>query len=265
MPRIDVHQHFWPEQVIAALSRRKDPPRLAGSVLELKEGSFETDLSVHDVDARLALLDRHELDAAVVCFPPTMGFEEAPELAEAYDDSVLEVAVASGGRLRPLACGSEREGFVGTCVSAERVARDPGSVGGSLLFVHPGYAPPPPSGRPTWWNAVVHYTAVMEEAYAAWIGSGRADTTVIFAIMAGGAPFQLERMTTRGDEARVPENVYFDTASYGARAVELAIAGCGVERLVFGSDAPVMDPRTTIEGLWPHFDAVAENGGRVFA
>jgi 6-methylsalicylate decarboxylase len=265
MPRFDVHQHFWPEPLIAALSRRKEPPRLDATVLELWEGSFETDLSVHDLDVRLQLLDQNEIDVAVVCFPPTIGYEEAPELAEAYDESILEVAAASGGRLRPLACGAENDGFVGRCVSAESVARDPESAVGSLLFVHPGYAPPPPPGRPAWWNAVVHYTAVMEEAYAAWIGSGRDDATIVFAIMAGGAPFQLERMTTRGDQAPVPESVYFDTASYGARAVELAIAGCGIERLVFGSDAPVMAPRTTIEGLWPHFDVLAENGAKLFA
>src|SRR5919106_1147387 len=146
MPRVDVHQHFWPEPVIAALSRRKETPRLDGTRLELLEGSFETDLSVHDVHRRLELLDRHEIEQAVVSFPPTMGFEEAPELAEAYDASILEVTMASGGRLRPLACGAERDGFVGTCVSAERLTREAHTVTGSRLFVHPGYAPPPPPG-----------------------------------------------------------------------------------------------------------------------
>lgn len=265
MPRVDVHQHFWPEPLIAALSRRKDPPRLAGRVLELQEGSFETDLSVHDVDRRLELLDRHELDAAVVCFPPTMGFEQAPELGEAYDEGILEVSTASGGRLRPLACGAEREGFVGTCVSAERMAREAHTVTGSLLFVHPGYAPPPPPGAPPWWNAVVHYTAVVESAYAAWIASGRSDLPVIFAIMAGGAPFQLERFHSRGDTAEVPPNVYFDTASYGRRVVDLTIEGCGVDRVVFGSDAPVMDPGATIEALGDRFDDAAANSAALFA
>jgi hypothetical protein len=265
MPRIDVHQHFWPEPVIATLSRRKEPPRLTGNVLELKEGSFETDLSAHDLDGRLALLDHHELDAAIVCFPPTMGFEAAPELAEAYDESILEVTAASGGRLRPLACGQEREGFVGTCVSAERVMREADAVSGSLLFVHPGYAPPPPPRMPGWWNAIVHYTAVMEAAYAAWIASGRSDVPVIFAIMAGGAPFQLERLGSRGDRADVPPNVYFDAASYGRRVVDLTIQGCGPERVVFGSDAPVMDPYSTIAALGDRFDRLAENSAALFA
>jgi hypothetical protein len=265
MPRVDVHHHFWPEPVIAALSRRKEPPRLVGTRLELAEGSFETDLSVHDVDARLETLDRHELDAAIICFPPTIGFEAAPELAEAYDESVLEVARASGGRLRPLACGAERDGFVGTCVSAERLARAANSVTGSLLFVHPGYAPPPPAGMPPWWNAVIHYPAVMEAAYAAWAASGRSDVVAIFAIMAGGAPFQRERFRSRGDRADVPSNVYFDTASYGRHAVELTDGSCGRGHVVFGSDAPVMDPSSTIESLGPHFSAAAENSATLFA
>jgi hypothetical protein len=265
MARVDVHQHFWPEPVIAAMSRRKEPPRLAGHVLELWEGSFETDLSVHDVDRRLELLDRHELERAVVSFPPTMGFEEAPDLAEAYDESILEVTTASGGRLRPLACGAERAGFVGTCVSAERMTREAHALTGSLLFVHPGYAPPPPPGMPPWWNAVVHYTAAVESAYAAWIASGRSDVPVIFAIMAGGAPFQLERFHSRGETADVPPNVYFDTASYGRRVVDLTIEGCGAARIVFGSDAPVMDPGATIEALGDRFDDTAANAGGLFA
>jgi 6-methylsalicylate decarboxylase len=265
MARVDVHQHFWPEPVIAVLSRRKEPPRLDGTRLELLEGSFETDLSVHDVDRRLELLDRHEIDQAVVSFPPTMGFEETPELAEAYDETILEITAASGGRLVPLACGAEREGFVGTCVSAERVARDAHGVTGSLLFVHPGYAPPPPPDMPPWWNAVVHYTAVVESAYAAWIASGRSDVPAIFAIMAGGAPFQLERFGSRGDTADVPPNVYFDTASYGRRVVDLTIEGCGADRVVFGSDAPVMDPGATIGALGNHFENAAANSAALFA
>ena len=265
MPRLDVHQHFWPEPLIAALSRRKEPPRLDGTVLELEEGSFETDLSVHDLETRLELLDRDGVDTAIVSFPPTIGFEAALELADTYDESIVDVAAASGGRLRPLACGEEREGFVGTCVSAERMAREPEALTGSLLFVHPGYAPSPPAGRPAWWNAVVHYTAVMQAAYAAWIASERTDIPVVFAILAGGAPFQLERFGSRGDHADVPPNVYFDTASYGPRALELAITACGADRIVYGSDAPVMDPRTTIAGLGDRFDELAGNGAEVFA
>ena len=251
---------------MAALSRRRKHPRLVGSRLELQEGSFETDLGAHDPDTRLRLLDRHEIDLAIVSFPPTIGFEEAPELAEAYDEGILEVAAVSQGRIRPLACGEERDGFVGTCVSAQRIVRDPLAVQSSLLFVHPGYSPPPPDGKPAWWTPVVEYTAQMQAAYAAWVAGGRSDVPIVFAIMAGGAPFQLERLRSRGDRSEVPPNIYFDTASYGRLAVDLAAAAGGVERILFGSDAPVMDPRTTIEALGSLFDTLAgENPARLFA
>jgi predicted TIM-barrel fold metal-dependent hydrolase len=266
MPRVDVHQHLWPEQLVAALARRSEPPRLVGSRLDLREGSFETDLGAHDPDTRLRLLDRHEIDVAIVSFPPTIGYEEAPELAEAYDEGILEVAAASQGRIRPLACGEERDGFVGTCVSAQSVVRDPLAVRGSLLFVHPGYSPPPPDGKPAWWTPVVEYTAQMQAAYAAWLASGRSDVPIVFAIMAGGAPFQLERLRSRGDRSEVPPNVYFDTASYGRQAVDLTVAAYGAECILFGSDAPVMDPRTMIEALGSLFDTVADkNPARLFA
>jgi predicted TIM-barrel fold metal-dependent hydrolase len=211
-------------------------------------------------------LDRDEIDVAIVSFPPTIGFEEAPELAEAYDEGILEMAAASRGRIRPLACGEERDGFFGTCVSAQRIVRDPLAVQGSLVFVHPGYSPPPPEGKPGWWTPVVEYTVQMQAAYAAWLASGRSDVQIVFAIMAGGAPFQLERLRSRGDHSEVPPNVHFDTASYGRHAVALTIAACGLERILFGSDAPVMDPRTTIDALGSLFDTVAgENPARLFA
>jgi predicted TIM-barrel fold metal-dependent hydrolase len=266
MQRFDVHQHLWPEQFVGALARRREPPRLVGSRLELREGSFETNLEEHDLGARLRLLDRDDIDVAIVSLPPTMGWEEAPELAQAYDEGILEVAEASGGRIRPLACGEERDGFVGRCVSAQRLVRQAPTVQGKLLFVHPGYSPSPPEGMPGWWTPVVEYTAQMQAAYAAWIAGGRSDVPVVFAIMAGGAPFQLERLRSRGDRAEVPANVFFDSASYGRHALELSAAVCGADRIVFGSDAPVMDPRTTLDELGGLFDRVtAENPARLFA
>ena len=36
-------------------------------------------------------------------------------------------------------------------------------------------------------------------------------------------------------------NIYLDTASYGARALELSLASYGVGRLLYGSDVPVIE------------------------
>jgi hypothetical protein len=277
MTSFDVHQHLWPEQLIRALEAREDLPRLRGTVLELQEGSFETELGDHELDARIALLDRHEIDVAVVSLQPTVACDLQPDLADAYHEGVLELVAASAGRLTALACAERREGFVGACVSARRLIAGVDELAGELiesgevLFVHPGYPDPAPANAPFWWSALVDYTAQMQAAFAAWVARGAAENPalkVVFAVLAGGAPFQLERLAARGDITAVPENTYFDTASYGARALQLTAESCGSDRLLFGSDAPVMDPQVTLKGLEEAGlteAALRENPGRLFA
>jgi len=264
----DLHQHLWPEALIEGLRARRELPRLKGSLLELPSGDSEIDLAAHTLEARLALLDRDEIDVAVVSLPPTLELDE--ELVEAYHEGIAEVVDASGGRLRALASGSFREGFAGSCVPAwdlaGLVALEPllGELErhGSLLFVHPGPAAVPADG-PEWWPAVVDYTTQMQAAYAAWIAlyaDRWPDLRVVFAILAGGAPFQLERLASRGVDTRgvVRPNVFLDTASYGERALELSLATYGVAQLVYGSDAPVIDSEPTLRSIRGFGQAVAD-------
>jgi 6-methylsalicylate decarboxylase len=267
MPRFDVHQHLWPEQFVSALSKRREPPCLLGSRLELREGSFETDLAPHALEARLALLDREEMDVAVISLAPTMGGEEAPELAAAYDEGILEVAEAAGGRILPLAAGEEeQDGFAGSCISPARLLAEGLGERTKPVFVHPGYSPAPPPSLPGWWTPVVEYTAQMQEAFFACVSRGPPAVPVIFAIMAGGAPFQLERLAQRGDASGLLENVFFDTASYGRHAIDLAVASCGPERLIYGSDTPVMDSQATREAIGDRFGLFAEeNPAKLFS
>jgi hypothetical protein len=266
MPRYDVHQHLWPEQLVSALSKRREPPCLAGSRLELREGSFEIDLAAHALEARLALLDRDGIDVAVVSLAPTLGSEETPELAAAYDEGILEVAEAACGRILPLAAGEERDGLAGTCISPARLLAEGLGQRTKPVFVHPGYSPAPPAGLPGWWAPVVEYTAQMQEAFFACISRGAPTVPVIFAIMAGGAPFQLERLAQRGDASGLPPNVFFDTASYGPQAIELAVAACGPERILYGSDTPVMDSQATRAAIGDRFGLFAdENPAKLFS
>jgi 6-methylsalicylate decarboxylase len=128
--------------------------------------------------------------------------------------------------------------------------------------VHPGPAPAPP-GAPGWWPSVVGYTAQMQAAYASWIAEGAEawpDLRVLFAILAGGAPFQLERLASRGVVTRavLHENVFFDTASYGERSLELALATYGVGQIVYGSDWPVIDVEPTLRSVRGFGQAVAD-------
>jgi predicted TIM-barrel fold metal-dependent hydrolase len=54
------------------------------------------------------------------------------------------------------------------------------------------------------------------------------------------------------------EHVYLDTASYGERALELALATYGVNQLVYGSDWPVIDPQPTLRAVGGFGQAVAD-------
>ena len=229
-------------------------------MLELERGGeSEVDLDAHRLDVRLAVLDRAEIDVALVSCPPTLELD--PELDAAYHEGILDVVAAAGGRVVALANGVALDGFAGACVAAEALADlnalspllDDLERRGGLLFVHPG----PPSlidDRPAWWDAVVDYTAQMQAAWAAWLAAGAhrwPDLNVVFAILAGGAPIQLERLASRGVETRtvLHPNVYLETSSYGARALELALSMYGVGQLVYGSDLPVIDPLPTREAV----------------
>ena len=276
MPSFDVHQHLWPEPFLAALSRRTTPPRLRGRTLATPEGEFDVDLAANELGARLALLDRDGIDAAVVSLPPTLGIEALPDeeagaLLDAYHEGMRELVASASGRLRAFAAGAVLEGFAGACVAARAVSGDLGALDplladlerrGRVLFVHPG----PGRARadmPGWWAPVVDYTAEMQAAYGAWLARGAKTyprLRVVFAILAGGGPFQLERLRSRGVDVRssLHPNVFFDTASYGRRALELCLATYGVGQLVYGSDTPVIDPRPTLQALSEFGDAVTD-------
>ena len=86
------------------------------------------------------------------------------------------------------------------------------------------------------------------------------------------APFQLERLQSRGVSSRelLHKNVYFETSSYGRRALELCLATFGVDQLLFGSDTPVLDPEPTLTAIRSFGDAVtdalcAQNPSRILS
>jgi hypothetical protein len=276
LPSYDVHQHLWPELLLSALSRRTQPPRLRGAELELVDGRYDVDLDDHRLERRLALLDRDGIDVACISLQPTLGCEPYEELVAAYHEGMEEVVAVSGGRLRALACGECRRGFAGACVSAEAVLDGVDALAaqlsdaGQFLFVHPGVPAQARPGAPPWWSVVVDYTAQMEAAFLAWIARGRQEVAVVFALLGGGAPFQLERLAVRGEAPAVPENVFLETASYGRQAIEFCVASLGPQHLVYGSDTPVTDSRPTLHALAAVGDAVVatvceENPARLFA
>ncbi len=267
MPVYDLHQHLLPEAVLSGLAARRSPPRLRGRRLQLPgEPESEIDPADHALERRLRSLDAAGIDIAVVSLPPTLGLP--PDLVDAYHQGMEELAAAAGGRLLPLAAGCARPGFVGSSVPAEALLDLEGLAPlaqelerkQSFLFVHPGPARSP--GRPPWWPAVVDYAAQMQAAYFAWLAEGARRwprLRVLFAILAGGAPFQLERLACRGGDLRPAfhPTLFLDTASYDRRALELCLSTFGVGPLVFGSDLPVVEAAHGLRAVGNFGDAVA--------
>jgi hypothetical protein len=114
---------------------------------------------------------------------------------------------------------------------------------GAPLFVHPGPAPARAVAVPGWWPALTDYVATMQTAWHAFALWGRAahpGLRVCFAMLAGLAPVQRERLVARGGPATSDPDVFLDVSSYGARAVDAVLREVGVDRLVHGSDRPVV-------------------------
>jgi hypothetical protein len=68
---------------------------------------------------------------------------------------------------------------------------------------------------------------------------------IVFAMLAGGAPLQAERLASRGApdvELRDPLT-YYEISSYGPAAIEPIAALVGKGQLLYGSDRPVIEPR----------------------
>lgn len=275
MTTVDLHQHLWPAAFQDALRARSAPPHIDGDVLVTREGRFPFDPSVHEPTVRVALLDRDGIDEAVLTLQPTLGLEtlapaERDELELIWVDGIAAVLAEHDGRFRALAPGRVVDGLPGTIVgvsalldldsSAPLLDRVEASRG--VLLVHPEADPVPGHERPPWWSWTVGYTQQMQQAYFAWQAAGRdrwPTLDVVFAILAGGAPFQLERLARRGVDVRsaLDPNTFFDVATYGRRAIELCVETFGIDQLVYGSDTPVVDAQFTLHAVRGLGDAVA--------
>jgi predicted dehydrogenase len=108
---IDIHQHLWPEPLLAALARRTRPPRLlrhdGGWTLQMHgEPDAPFDVADHDPDRRVALLDALDIERAMVAPSTPIGIEalppdEAAELIEVVRGAGLHGAVGHVERCNP--------------------------------------------------------------------------------------------------------------------------------------------------------------------
>ena len=170
------------------------------------------------------------LDGALIALSSPLGIEslptgEAEPLLDAYHEGVQALGAPFGwwGAValdRPVPDAVDRllaAGATGISMPAGALASPRGldRVGpllerverhGAPLFVHPGPAPWRPmawtgSTFPGWWPALTAYVTQQHEAWHAWMAWGRAQhplLTVVWAMLAGGAPLHAERLATRG-------------------------------------------------------------------
>ena len=107
-----------------------------------------------------------------------------------------------------------------------------------------------PAYEPPWWQALTGYVSQMQAAWLAFATAGRVrhpDLTVIFSMLAGGAPLLSERLDTRGGPRvdLADPLTYYDTSSYGPSAIEAMARRVGASQLVYGSDRSVLEPLAT--------------------
>jgi amidohydrolase family protein len=274
---VDVHQHLWPPGFVEELRRRRTGPHLRGWTLHLPgEPPYDVRPDDHDVAARAA---RERADAALVLvsLSSPLGLEDLPgddagELLRVWHKEAAQLpepfgAWAAVSRAEPDLNGLESaldQGFCGLQVPATWLStpRDLEAVAGLLavaeahdrpVFVHPGPAPSADQNAgggggslPSWWPALVPYVAQMHAAWWTWHVAGRAllpDLRICFAVGAGLAPVQHERLAARGGRLTSPgrpldQNVFVDTSSYGPQAVDALVRVLGIDAIVLGSDRP---------------------------
>ena len=274
MTAYDVHQHLWPQGFVAALRARDAPPFIDGEALTTQEGRFAIELADHDLASRLRTLDRDEIDVAVLSLQTSLGLEalvadERDALEAAWVEGVLDLVATSQGRLLAFSPSIARSGFVGvslgssvlTDLDGASAVLDDAQQSGTIVFVHPDAGRAAGDARPPWWDWVTGYPARMQEAYLAWLAFGRErwpSLRVLFAMLAGGGPFQLERLALRGVDVRsaLDPNTFFEVSTHGRRAIELCVQTFGVGQLAYGSDTPVVDSRPTLDAVRGFGDAV---------
>lgn len=280
MSNVDVHQHLLSEPLIEQLARRRQAPALVrgrdGWTFKVAgEPDSVLSFDATNVALRTVEMRREGVDRALVALSTALGIETLPAeesrpLLEAHHQGIEALPADFGGWG---AVGLQvpdpdevdaaiARGCVGISLPATALATPAGldRIGPLLgrlerldapLFVHPGPVSatgPAAASLPVWWPALTDYVAQMQAAWFSFLDAGRRShprLRVLFAMLAGGAPLQLERFAARGGSAPLAPDplVFYDTSSYGPRMLGAMVDAVGGDQLVFGSDRPVVDAR----------------------
>jgi predicted TIM-barrel fold metal-dependent hydrolase len=237
------------------------------------------DVVAEQPDRRAELLRQDGAEAAVVAISSPIGIEALPRdealtLIAAHLDGVQQLggSFAAWGPIPlddPHPSDVDRvlaRGCIGVSLPAGALTGpDPldqlGAVlerieqRGVPLFIHPGGPPRHATSEagleePVWWRALTDYVSQMQAAWLGFVTRRRRDLPrlrIVFSMLAGLAPLQVERLTTRGGPSveLIDPLSFYDTSSYGPRAVETMARWVGPDQLVYGSDRPVLEPIRT--------------------
>ncbi|MCH1864992.1 amidohydrolase family protein [Nocardioides sp. CFH 31398] len=268
---VDVHQHLWPEPLVEALRRRTRAPRLVGWTLHLEgEPPYEVDPATHDLAARAGTDRADGVGLTLLSLSAPLGLERLPAeestpLLDGWHGLADDVGDAHGLWAAPrlvepdpaeLAATLARPRVHGLQVPADAMGSPArlealapllavAEAADVPVLVHPGPAvptDPTDAALPGWWPALTSYVAQQAAAWFAWHVAGRAllpRLRVAFVGLAGLAPLHHERLTQRGGTlGAIDRGVFYETSSYGARAVDAMARVVGVDPLVLGSDRP---------------------------
>jgi 6-methylsalicylate decarboxylase len=286
MRSVDVHQHLWPEAVLRVLEARGAAPRARWTGdrwrVELAgEPAFDVDPAQHDPGTRASELT---VDRALLALSGPVGLEALPPrdalaAIAAWQDAARDLpdelgwwaatptALAGDGEAE-LAVQAISDGAAGVCLPADRLAT-PASAqtatpllaavaeAGAPVFIHPGPVADSASA-PDWWAPATSYVAQQQAAWHTFQHVVRPELPglrAVFALLAGLAPLQAERTELRGGTAAEPALadalVFYDTSSYGPRAIRAMATAVGIGQLVHGTDHPtVRDAPDPVEGAF---------------
>jgi 6-methylsalicylate decarboxylase len=233
-----------------------------------------------DPARRAEALEQDRLDGALVCLSSPIGIERLPRaqsvpLLNAYHEGALSLGGPFGvwgaialDRPDPDDVDAALElGCVGISLPAGALAGVEElahmrpvlarlQAHDAPLFVHPGpgiTAPGLPAeggcslSEPLWWPALTSYVSGLQAAWLAFRVAGRAEhprLRVVFAMLAGLAPLQCERLGSRGGPAEPEADAqsFYETSSYGPRAARAMSEVVGAGQIIYGSDRPVVEP-----------------------
>jgi len=276
--RVDIHQHIWTTPLLDALARRDCHPFVRRDdglcVLHLAgELPCVIDELAESAAPRTRLLEIDGVERAAVAISSPIGIETlAPDQAHGLIDAHLDGVLALGDRFvawgpigirRPDPTEVDAvlaRGCIGISLPSAALAGFEAleAIGpvlervqalGAPLFIHPGgfVAREPSLSDPLWWTALTSYVSDMQAAWLTFVTHGRRELPrlrILFAMLAGGAPLQAERLGARGGPAIDLHDplTFYDTSSYGPMVIEAMAAWLGPDRLVYGSDRPVIEP-----------------------